>query len=88
MAINAVVVLGTGFVGAMIRGMLENFVKDELQARGYQPVYTPNIGKVDLYETSGHFPYYSDSMFAPIMMETVYPVNGKMQSAAIRMTES
>ena len=66
--------VGSGLIlwmpkGAMIRGMLENFVKDELQARGYQPVYTPNIGKIDLYETSGHYPYYSDSMFAPIMME-------------------
>ncbi|HAY82180.1 MAG TPA: threonine--tRNA ligase [Planctomycetaceae bacterium] len=66
--------VGSGLIlwmpkGAMIRGMLENFVKEELQSRGYQPVYTPNIGKVDLYETSGHYPYYSDSMFAPITME-------------------
>ena len=49
--------------------MLENFVKDELQRRGYLPVYTPNIGRVELYETSGHYPYYTDSMFAPIVME-------------------
>ena len=37
--------------------------------RGYDPVYTPNIGKVDLYETSGHYPYYADSMFSPIEMD-------------------
>ena len=55
--------------GAIIRSTLENFIRDELQNRGYQPVYTPNIGKVDLYEKSGHYPYYKDSMFAPIKME-------------------
>lgn len=55
--------------GAMVRGTLESFVKDELRRRGYLPVYTPNIGRVELYRTSGHFPYYSDSMFKPIKME-------------------
>ena len=48
--------------GAIIRSTLENFIRDELQNRGYQPVYTPNIGKVDLYEKSGHYPYYKDSI--------------------------
>ena len=66
--------VGSGLVlwlpkGAIIRGVLENFVRDELTRRGYQPVYTPNIGRVELYETSGHYPYYSDSMFTPIVME-------------------
>ncbi len=65
--------VGAGLVlwqpkGAIIRSTLENFVRDELQKRGYQPVYTPNIGKIDLYETSGHYPYYKESMFAPIQM--------------------
>ena len=32
-------------------------------------MYTPNIGRIELYETSGHYPYYSDSMFTPIVME-------------------
>jgi len=66
--------VGSGLVlwqpkGAIIRATLENFVKDELQKRGYLPVYTPNIGRVELYETSGHYPFYLDSMFAPIVME-------------------
>ena len=66
--------VGSGLVlwlpkGAIIRGLLENFVRDELTRRGYQPVYTPNVGRVELYETSGHYPYYSDSMFTPIVME-------------------
>jgi threonyl-tRNA synthetase len=55
--------------GAIIRGVLEEFIKKELIRRGYQPVYTPNIGRVEMYEISGHFPYYQDSQFAPITME-------------------
>lgn len=66
--------VGSGLVlwlpkGATIRGNLESFVREQLQRRGYQPVYTPNVGRVELYETSGHYPYYSDSMYAPIMMD-------------------
>jgi len=52
--------------GATIRSILEDFIKKELIARGYQPVYSPHIGRVEMYETSGHFPYYRDSQFAPI----------------------
>ncbi|MGE0608221.1 MAG: threonine--tRNA ligase [Pirellulales bacterium] len=52
--------------GAIIRGLLESFVRDELTKRGYEPVYTPNIGRVEMYETSGHFPYYRDAQFPPV----------------------
>jgi threonyl-tRNA synthetase len=52
--------------GALIRGLLENFVREELRRRNYLPVYSPNIGRVELYQTSGHFPYYRDAQFAPI----------------------
>lgn len=52
--------------GATVRGLLEEFIKKELLARGYEPVYSPHIGRVDMYETSGHFPYYRDSQFAPV----------------------
>ena len=48
--------------------MLENFLKDELIRRGYQPVYTPHIGKIELYQTSGHYPYYKDSQFPLIRL--------------------
>jgi threonyl-tRNA synthetase len=66
--------VGSGLImwlpkGAAIRGRLETFVRDQLEKRGYQGVYTPNIGKVELYETSGHFPYYADDMFKPITMD-------------------
>ena len=54
--------------GAMVRHELENFLYGELIRRGYQPVNTPVIGNVHLYETSGHYPYYKDSQFPPIEM--------------------
>lgn len=66
--------VGSGLVlwlpkGAIVRRELEQFLQGELIRRGYQLVYTPNIGRVELYETSGHFPYYKDSQFPPIEME-------------------
>ena len=66
--------VGSGLVfwlpkGAVVRRQLENFLYDELLSGGYLPVYTPVIGNVHLYETSGHFPYYKDSQFPPIELE-------------------
>jgi threonyl-tRNA synthetase len=63
--------VGSGLIlwlpkGAIIRQTLEDYIKGELRRRGYEAVYTPNIGRVELYEISGHFPYYSDSQFPPI----------------------
>jgi threonyl-tRNA synthetase len=55
--------------GAFIRRKLENFIKEELLRRGYVEVITPHIGNLNLYKTSGHYPYYSDSQFAPIKVE-------------------
>ncbi|HIF34502.1 MAG TPA: threonine--tRNA ligase [Planctomycetaceae bacterium] len=52
--------------GATVRSILEGFLRDEMHKRGYRPVYTPHIGRVELYETSGHFPYYRDSQFTPL----------------------
>ena len=52
--------------GATVRTLLEDFIKRELLNRGYQPVYSPHIGRAELYETSGHFPYYRDSQFSPL----------------------
>jgi threonyl-tRNA synthetase len=57
--------------GAIVRGLLENFIKDELLKRGYQPVYTPHIGNLNLYRTSGHFPYYADAQYPPLFMNPV-----------------
>ena len=55
--------------GAVVRHELENFLYGELIRRGYQPVNTPVIGNVHLYETSGHYPYYKESQFPPIEMD-------------------
>ncbi|MEZ6147305.1 MAG: threonine--tRNA ligase [Planctomycetaceae bacterium] len=52
--------------GATIRALLEDFIKHELLKRGYEPVYSPHVGRVELYETSGHFPYYRESQFPPL----------------------
>ena len=65
--------VGSGLVlwlpkGATIRHELENFLYAELMQSGYQPVNTPNIARVELYEISGHYPYYAESQFPPIEM--------------------
>lgn len=54
--------------GATVRLELENWLRSELSARGYQIVFTPHIGKLDMYRTSGHYPYYKESQFPPILM--------------------
>ncbi len=53
--------------GSIIRQELQQFISEELQKQGYQQVFTPHIGKLGLYRTSGHFPYYKDSQFTPII---------------------
>ena len=65
--------VGSGLIlwmprGATIRGLLETFIKEELLKRGYQPVYTPHIGRLELYRTSGHFPYYRDAQYPPLFL--------------------
>lgn len=55
--------------GATIRRELERFIVDEEIKRGYQHVYTPDIANLDLYKKSGHYPYYKDSMYAPIVID-------------------
>ncbi|MGC8785539.1 MAG: threonine--tRNA ligase [Armatimonadota bacterium] len=55
--------------GAILRDTLETFLKKEQLKRGYLPVVTPHIGKLDLYKTSGHWYKYQESMFHPIQVE-------------------
>ncbi|NMF86128.1 threonine--tRNA ligase [Nodosilinea sp. P-1105] len=52
--------------GTILRETLENFLKQEQVKRGYQPVVTPHIGRVDLFKTSGHWQKYKDDLF-PMM---------------------
>ena len=52
--------------GALIRKQLENYIYEKEQEMGYQHVYTPCVGTVDLYKTSGHWDHYKENMF-PMM---------------------
>ena len=52
--------------GTIIRMELEGWLRGQLLKRGYQAVMTPHIGKLDLYRTSGHYPYYEHGLF-PVM---------------------
>jgi threonyl-tRNA synthetase len=79
--------VGSGLIlwmpkGATVRGILETFIKDELLKRGYQPVYTPHIGRLELYRTSGHFPYYRDAQFPPMYFR---PAAGALDLAQYRL---
>lgn len=64
--------VGSGMIlwtpnGTVIRQELQNFIAEELRMADYDQVVTPHIGKLDLYRSSGHFPYYKDSQFPPIV---------------------
>ena len=53
--------------GAIIRQELQDFISFHLRRQGYSQVFTPHVGKLDLYRTSGHFPYYQDSQYPPLV---------------------
>jgi threonyl-tRNA synthetase len=54
--------------GTILRSILEDFLKQEQVKRGYLPVVTPHIARVDLFKTSGHWQKYHEDMF-PLMSE-------------------
>lgn len=54
--------------GTVLRSILEDFLKQEQLKRGYLPVVTPHIARVDLFKTSGHWQKYKEDMF-PMMAE-------------------
>src|ERR1700726_1484546 len=53
--------------GAVVRKELQAFISEELRQQGYTEVSTPHIGKLALFRTSGHYPYYRDSQFPPLI---------------------
>jgi len=66
--------VGSGLVlwhpnGAMVRFLVERFWEDQHLKNGYDFVYTPHIGKADLWEKSGHLGFYAENMYAPIEIE-------------------
>jgi threonyl-tRNA synthetase len=55
--------------GATIRRIIERYIVDKEVALGYDHVYTPVMGSVELYKTSGHWDHYQDGMFPPMEMD-------------------
>ena len=66
--------IGAGLIlwhpkGGKIRKIVENFWSEEHESNGYEFVYTPHIGKSQLWETSGHLGFYKENMYAPVDIE-------------------
>jgi threonyl-tRNA synthetase len=55
--------------GATIRRILEEYILGRERLEGYMHVYTPNLAKIELYKTSGHWDHYQDDMFSPMELE-------------------
>jgi len=55
--------------GATVRRLLEEYMQKQERDAGYQHVYTPDLGKVELYKVSGHWEHYRDSMYPPMQLE-------------------
>ena len=53
--------------GAIVRQELQNFIAEHLRRQGYSQVFTPHIGRLGLYKTSGHYPYYREAQFPPLI---------------------
>ena len=68
--------------GATIRKELQTFISEELRQQGYTEVFTPHIGKLALFRTSGHYPYYSDSQFPPLIEPDTWPSSPKRAALA------
>ena len=64
--------VGSGLIlwtpkGAIVRQELQSFISEELRRQGYEQVFTPHIGRLELFRTSGHYPYYADSQYPPLV---------------------
>jgi threonyl-tRNA synthetase len=55
--------------GGMVRKLAEDYAHEEHERGGYEFVYSPHIGKAQLWETSGHLDWYQDGMYAPLDIE-------------------
>jgi threonyl-tRNA synthetase len=66
--------IGSGLIlwhpkGGVIRTIIEDFWRKEHYKAGYELVYSPHIGKADLWQTSGHLGFYQENMYSPIDIE-------------------
>jgi threonyl-tRNA synthetase len=55
--------------GAMIRKIMEDWMREECISRGYDLVYTPHVARVNLWQTSGHEGFYAQNMFTPMELD-------------------
>jgi len=55
--------------GAMIRKIMEDWMREECLRRGYQLVYTPHVARINLWQTSGHEGFYAANMFTPMELD-------------------
>jgi threonyl-tRNA synthetase len=55
--------------GGLVRRLVEDWLRDELERRGYDLVFTPHVMRLDLWKTSGHTDFYRESMFSPMEIE-------------------
>jgi len=55
--------------GAMIRKIMEDWMREECLRRGYQLVYTPHVARINLWQTSGHEGFYAGNMFTPMELD-------------------
>jgi threonyl-tRNA synthetase len=55
--------------GGRIRHAIETFWKDVHYANGYELLYTPHVGRANLWQTSGHLDFYRDGMYAPMVID-------------------
>ncbi len=55
--------------GARVRGVIEDFWRNEHRKAGYDILYTPHLARLDLWKTSGHLDFYSENMFPPSQVD-------------------
>jgi threonyl-tRNA synthetase len=57
--------------GSMLRSIVEDYWREQHRKNGYSVIYTPHIGKSQLWQTSGHLDFYKDGMYPSMELETV-----------------
>ena len=55
--------------GGLVRTLIENYWRDLHYQHGYDIVYSPHIGRANLWQTSGHLDFYRDAMYAPVVVD-------------------
>ncbi len=55
--------------GSALRNVMENHLKEKLTKQGYKWLYTPHIGKIDLWKKSGHWNFYKENLYSPIEID-------------------